>query len=608
MPQLRFTTAGESHGQALVAVLEGIPAGLPLLAADVDAELARRQQGYGRGRRMQIERDHVEFLAGVRAGETTGAPIAMLVRNADWRNWVEIMDPAPRPEDQAGPRARAVTRVRPGHADLVGLLKYDRTDARDILERASARETTVRVAVGAVCKRLLAQFGVLVGSHLVHLGGIDATPPAEWPADVNAAADGSPLRTLDPIAEQAMITRVDEAKRAGDTLGGICEVVCQGLPVGLGSHVAWDRKLDGRLAAALMSIPAVKGVEIGLGFDAARRPGSAVHDHIIGHEATGTANGVVNGTAHGTPRRASNRAGGLEGGITTGEPLVLRVAMKPISTLMRPLGTVDVRTGEPAAASVERSDVTAAPAMGVIAEAMTAFVLAQALLEKCGGDSLGELRRNLDGYLAHAATRVPAGPPSSIAPRPATPHVALVGLPGAGKTTVGQLAATLLDVPFVDFDAELVARTGRSVAEQFARDGEAAFRAAEVALSRELATAAPSLLAPGGGWMTNAEARAALSPTTRTVHLRVSPAVAAERLARDPVVRPLVGNDDPEAALAALLERRRAAYTDADAVVDTDDRSPAQVAAALVALVRTWSTAAPSPAAPSDTVPPGVAA
>ena len=395
MPELRFTTAGESHGQALVALLEGIPAGLPLLAADVDAELARRQQGYGRGRRMQIERDHVEFLAGVRAGETTGAPIAMLVRNADWRNWDAIMDPAPRPEDADGPRARAVTRVRPGHADLVGLLKYDRTDARDILERASARETTARVAAGAVCKRLLAAFGIAVGSHLVHLGGIDAAPTPNWPANLNAAADQSPLRTLDPAAEQAMIARIDLAKRDGDTLGGICEVVCQGLPIGLGSHVSWDRKLDGRLAGALMSIHAVKGVEIGLGFDAARHPGSAVHDEITG--AKGTA-----------PGRASNRAGGLEGGITTGEPLVLRVAMKPISTLMRPLATVDVRTGDSAAASVERSDVTAVPAMGVIAEAMTAFVLAHALLEKCGGDSLGELRRNLDGFVAHAAARVPA--------------------------------------------------------------------------------------------------------------------------------------------------------------------------------------------------------
>ena len=399
MPLLRFTTAGESHGPALVAVLEGMPAGVPLLAEHVDAELARRQQGYGRGRRMQIERDQVEFLGGVRAGETLGGPVAMLVRNRDWRNWEDVMDPAPRAGDAEDGRRRVLTRVRPGHADLAGLLKYDRADARDILERASARETTARVAAGAVCRRLLAEVGVTIGSHLVHLGGVDAEAPAELPDDLNAAADGSPLRTLDAAAEARMVALVDEAKRAGNTLGGVCEVVVRGLPVGLGSHVSWDRKLDGRLAQAVMSIPAVKGVEVGLGFGAARRSGAEVHDEIA--PAPGRAGA-------GNVRRATNRAGGLEGGITTGEPLVLRAAMKPISTLMRPLGTVDVRTGEAASAAAERSDVTAVPAMGVIAEAMTAFVLAQALLEKCGGDSLGELRRNLAGYVAQVAGRVSA--------------------------------------------------------------------------------------------------------------------------------------------------------------------------------------------------------
>jgi chorismate synthase len=394
---LRFTTAGESHGPALVAILEGCPAGLPLLAADVDRELARRQQGYGRGRRMQIETDRVEFLSGVRAGETLGSPIAMQVRNADWKNWVEIMDPAPREGDDAGPRRRHVTRVRPGHADLTGILKYDRTDARDILERASARETTARVAAGAVCRVLLDAVGVRIGSHLVHLGGVDAATPDPLPADLNVAADASPLRTLDPAAEAAMIARIDAAKREGNTLGGICEVVVTGLPVGLGSHVSWDRRLDGRLGQAMLSIPAVKGVEIGLGFEAARRTGAEVHDEI--EAAPGR-------TRAGHVRRRTNRAGGTEGGMTTGEPLVVRVAMKPISTLMRPLGTVDVATGEAAAAVAERSDVTAVPAMGVIAEAMAAFVLADALLEKVGGDSLAEVRRNLDGYLARLDERV----------------------------------------------------------------------------------------------------------------------------------------------------------------------------------------------------------
>ena len=394
---LRFTTAGESHGQALVSILEGMPAGVPLLAADVDAELARRQQGYGRGRRMQIERDTAELLSGVRAGETIGSPIAMLIRNRDWKNWQEIMDPAPRETDAEGPRRRNVTRVRPGHADLTGILKYDRTDARDILERASARETTARVAAGAIARKLLSELGVTIGSHLVHLGGVDAKRPDVLPTNLNEAADASQLRTLDAEAEAEMIARIDVAKRAGNTLGGICEVVVDGLPVGLGSHVSWDRKLDAQLAGAMMSIPAVKGVEIGMGFGTARVPGSEVHDQIS--PAPGR-------TRAGNVKRATNNAGGLEGGMTTGEPLVVRVGMKPISTLMRPLATVDAATGEPAQAVAERSDVTAVPAMGVIAEAMAALVLANAVLEKFGGDSLPEIRRNLDGYLSHLASRV----------------------------------------------------------------------------------------------------------------------------------------------------------------------------------------------------------
>ncbi|MEO8945741.1 MAG: chorismate synthase [Gemmatimonadaceae bacterium] len=395
---LRFTTAGESHGAALVSILDGMPAGVPLLAQDIDSQLARRQAGYGRGRRMQIETDRVELLSGVRAGETIGSPIAMLIPNADWRNWQEIMNTAPLPGEgaTASQRKRAVTRPRPGHADLAGMLKYDRSDARDILERASARETTARVAAGAVCRILLRMLGVSVGSHVVELGDVAARVADPFPDDLNAAADPSPLRTLDAEAQVRMISLIDAAKQSGDTLGGICEVVATGLPVGLGSHVAWDRKLDGRLAAALMSIPAVKGVEIGMGFAAARLHGSGVHDEIDPDD---------DAVARGRLRRRSNNAGGLEGGITTGEPLVLRVAMKPISTLMRPLASVEMSTRTSAASTVERSDVTAVPAMGVIAEAMAAFVLADAVLEKFGGDSLGELLRNRDGYLKYLAER-----------------------------------------------------------------------------------------------------------------------------------------------------------------------------------------------------------
>jgi len=391
---LRFTTAGESHGPALVSILEGMVAGLPLLAADVDKELARRQQGYGRGRRMKIESDHVEFVSGVRAAETLGSPIAMLIHNRDWKNWQEIMDPAPRDADPE--RKRAVTRPRPGHVDLSGMLKYDRDDARDVLERASARETTARVAAGAICRRFLREFGITIGSHVVHLGGVDARRPDKMPVDLNAAADVSQLRTLDDDAEKEMIARIDAAKADGNTLGGIAEVICDGVPVGLGSHVSWDRKLDGRLAAAIMSIPAVKAVEVGLGVESARRKGSDVHDEIDADERNVRAGGV---------RRRSNRAGGLEGGVTNGEQIILRAAMKPISTLMRPLGTIEMKTREPAQAVAERSDVTAVPAMGVIAEAMTAFIVAQALLEKFGGDSLKETRRNYDNYIQSLSDR-----------------------------------------------------------------------------------------------------------------------------------------------------------------------------------------------------------
>jgi len=392
----RFTTAGESHGRGLVAVLEGIPAGLPVSAERINAELKRRMGGYGRGARMKIESDQIEWLAGVRAGETLGSPIAMLVWNRDWEHWQDVM--AAEADAPGAERRRQVTRPRPGHADLAGSLKYDRQDARDILERASARETVARVACGAVCKLLLEQFGIEIGSHVVELGGVKAGVGAQHaaalPTRLNQASDASPVRCLDPDAEREMITRIDAAKAAGDTLGGVVEVIALGLPVGLGSHVSWDAKLDGRLAQALMSIPAVKGVALGLGFEAARRRGSEVHDEILPGLS-----------------RATNRAGGTEGGMTTGEPLVARVAMKPISTLMSPLRTVDLKTGGPAAAQSERSDVTAVPAMGVIAEAMVSLVLAQALLEKFGGDALSETRRNFDGYLAQVRARTPTGSP-----------------------------------------------------------------------------------------------------------------------------------------------------------------------------------------------------
>jgi chorismate synthase len=395
MSPFRFTTAGESHGPALAAVVEGVPAGVPVSAGEIDAELRRRQGGYGRGGRMRIESDRAEILSGVRHGQTLGSPVTLLVRNRDWENWTAAMSPAPVENEGDDAAMRRVFFPRPGHADLVGALKYDRADARDILERASARETAARVAAGAVAKRLLAEVGITVGSHVVSLGGVVARAPDALPEDLNAASDPSPVRCLDSDAEGRMIDAIDGAKQAGDTLGGVVEVVARGVPAGLGSHVGWDRKLDGRLAGALMSIQAIKGVEVGLGFEAAARPGSRVHDAIV-------LDGSAGGGGYG---RVGNNAGGLEGGISTGQPLVLRAAMKPISTLMQPLRTVDLRTGEPAEAVRERSDVCAVPAAGVVAEAMVALVLAAALLEKVGGDSLAEVRRNLGGYLERIAER-----------------------------------------------------------------------------------------------------------------------------------------------------------------------------------------------------------
>ena len=405
---LRFTTAGESHGKALVAIVEGLPAGLSVTAEWVDRELARRMQGYGRGARMKIERDRIEWLSGLRAGETLGSPVAMLIPNRDWANWEDVMAY----ESSDGPgelRRRRITRPRPGHADLAGVLKYDRIDARDILERASARETTARVAAGALAKRLLDEFGIEIGSHVVSLGGVQARR-MELPVPLNDSSDRSEVRVLDSAAEPEIIRRIDAAKKAGDTLGGEVEVVARGVVVGLGSHVSWDRKLDGRLAGMMMAIPAVKGVEIGMGFEAARRPGSEVHDPIEGETGAPWAGGK-RGSGEGATdtrggfRRPTNNAGGLEGGITTGEPVVVKVAMKPIATLMSPLATVDLASGEPAKAVSERSDVTAVPAMGVIAEAVMALVLADAMLEKFGGDSLTEMRRNYTGYVAALGSR-----------------------------------------------------------------------------------------------------------------------------------------------------------------------------------------------------------
>jgi len=391
----RFTTAGESHGKGMLVIIEGVPAGLPLEPMDLARDLARRQGGYGRGGRMAIEEDAGEILSGVRLGETLGSPLSVWIVNRDWENWRTPMSVKPVP-DADDEELRRVHLPRPGHADLVGLLKYDRADARDILERSSARETSVRVAAGAVARKLLGEFGVTIGSHVTTLGGVEAKRPDPLPEDLNAAAAESPVRCLDPDASEAMVEAIDQAGAEGDTVGGVFEVVARGLPVGLGSHVSWDRRLDGRLAGALMSIQAQKGVEIGMGFGVAHRRGSEVHDEIDRDPERRRAGGY---------RRRRNNAGGLEGGTTTGEPLVVRVAMKPLSSLMRPLDSVDVKTGRKARAVRERSDVCAVPAAGVVGEAMVAIVLADAMREKFAGDSLAEMRENYEAYLDRVSGR-----------------------------------------------------------------------------------------------------------------------------------------------------------------------------------------------------------
>lgn len=385
----RFLTAGESHGPALTTIIEGVPANVPLLAEHIDTHLARRQQGYGRGGRMKIETDRAAISSGIRHGQTMGSPITLTVVNADFASWGDVMKPEPVERyERTSVKTRPIQIPRPGHVDFSGYIKYQshdwdgNPDMRNILERASARETTMRVAVGSVARRILEECGIYIGSHVVEIGGIRAESN-ELPVakELNAISDASPVRCLDKEAEAKMIAEIDGARESKDTVGGIFEVVVDNLPVGLGSHVHWDRKLDGRLAGALMSIHAMKGVEIGLGFETARRRGSQVHDPF----------------SHGDPlSRPRNNAGGLEGGVTNGEPLVCRVAMKPISTLMNALPSVNMVTGEATAAHVERSDYCAVPAAGVVGESMVAIVLADALLEKFGGDSLGELSERVE--------------------------------------------------------------------------------------------------------------------------------------------------------------------------------------------------------------------
>lgn len=391
---LRWLTAGESHGPALVAIAEGFPAGIAVTTADIDHQLARRRLGHGRGARMKFEQDAVRILGGVRHGWTMGGPVAVEVGNSEWPKWQTVMAADPVPADVLAEQARnaPLTRPRPGHADLAGMQKYGLDDARPVLERASARETAARVALGTVAQSLLRQvLGAEVLSHVTGIGQVSVPEGTVPLVEDRETIDADPVRCADPETSQAMVAEIEDARKAGDTLGGVVEVVVHGLPPGLGSHVHWDRRLDSQLAAALMGVQAIKGVEVGDGFDLARRRGSQAHDEII--------------TSDEGLRRTTGRSGGTEGGMSTGELLRVRAAMKPISTVPRALATVDIATGEPATAIHQRSDVCAVPAAAVVAEAMVALVLADAVLEKFGGDHVTEIARNAASYLEHLTVR-----------------------------------------------------------------------------------------------------------------------------------------------------------------------------------------------------------
>ncbi len=400
---LRVLTAGESHGPELIAVMEGLPSGVPLRAEDIQADLQRRKLGYGRGSRMKFEQDELSISGGVRHGKTMGSPIALRIGNTEWPKWTEVMNPAPAElTEKSRGRGAALTRPRPGHADLVGMQKYDFDEARPILERASARETAARVALGAVARAFLNELGIRLVSHTLSMGPVHvpADAPLPTPDDVEAL-DADPLRCFDPTTSALMVAEVDSARKDGDTVGGIVEVLAYGLPPGIGSHVHWDRRLDGRLAQALMSIQAIKAVEVGDGFETTRRRGSAAHDELfVGDD------GIT---------RASDRAGGIEGGMSTGTVLRIKAGMKPIATVPHALRTIDIASGESSTAHHQRSDISAVPAAGVVAEAMVAIELANSLLEKFGGDSIGETRRNLESYLAAIPESLRTAPASEAA-------------------------------------------------------------------------------------------------------------------------------------------------------------------------------------------------
>jgi chorismate synthase len=560
MNRLRFLTAGESHGPALVGILDGLPAGLWLLEEHIARDLQRRKLGYGRGGRMAIEPERPQILAGVRHGRTIGSPLALLIENADHaKAWSTRM--AVGPTD--GDKGKLVTLPRPGHADLTGSIKFGHRDLRNSLERASARETAMRVGLAAAARRLLDELDVRVGSWVTSIGSAKAREQTgrDFFEDAEALAlwaDQSSVRCIDPEAEEAFRDAIEEARARRDTIGGTFEVRVTGLVAGLGSYTQNDLKLDGRLARALASIPAIKAVELGDGWRAAEQLGSQVHDPMW--------------RAGGGVARDTNHAGGVEGGVTNGEPLVVRGAMKPIATVPAALRSVDLLTGEPDEAHVERSDTCAVPAAAVVGEAVVALCVADALLEKLGGDSMEEI------YAAHRLAWRRA--------RPLEGHVYLCGLPGAGKSTLAPRLAQLLGIPSVEVDEEIEKAAGRRVAEIFASDGEAGFRAREAEAIRAISRSSkPRVVSLGGGALTTRAVRLAVRATGHLVYLRAPRELCLERAASGE--RPLLAGDARE-KLNALADQREPLYARlADAVIEVQPGiAPEQLATQAAAAVR----------------------
>jgi chorismate synthase len=556
MKRLRYLTAGESHGPALVGILEGMIAGLPLRAEDIDRDLHRRQQGFGRGGRMKIEKDQIRILSGVRYGETLGSPIALHLPNLDFENWKERMqiEPVEASIDVSVPR--------PGHADLAGALKYGHRDLRNVLERASARETAMRVALGGVARVLLESAGIRVGSYVIAVHNargrvaeqIDPEGAVHDAEGLALRADRSPVRCLDPEAEPHLIRAIEGAQARRDTVGGIFEVRATGVPIGLGSHVHWDRKLDAALAETLMSLQAIKGVSIGAGFEAPQRYGSELHDPIL--------------PVAGRLERKGNSAGGIEGGISNGQPIVITAAMKPLSTVPNSLPSVDLLSGKVAPAPSERSDTCAVPAAAVVGEALVCLVLADALLEKLGGDSLSELRRSL--HWVRRRERRGIG------------HVWLTGLPGAGKTEVGPLLAARLGLRAADLDQLIETEAHDTVQGIFSREGEEGFRRREAAALARVAEGPPAVVALGAGALGAPTSRDRVQKTGTQVHLQAPLEELNRRLGA--AVRPMLGDPSPEGRLerlASMQRERNRWYERAEVSVDTSSRSPGAVSEEL---------------------------